>query len=81
MRRFIVITGWLASLGLLLAACGAPTPAPTATVASDPSQKSPQAGEKAPDFTLADANGSQVNLATVAAKNKSAVLVFYLSHT
>jgi hypothetical protein len=81
MRRFIVTLSWLASLGPWLFACSTATPAPTATVAPQPIQTSPQAGDKAPDFTLADSAGNHVNLATVAAEFKSTVLVFYLSHT
>jgi len=79
MRRFIVTLGWLASLGLLLTACGAPTP--TATIAPAPVQTSPQPGDKAPDFTLADSGGDRLHLADIVAEHKSTVLVFYLSHT
>jgi hypothetical protein len=71
MRRFIVTLGWLASLGLLLTACGAPAPV----------QTSPQPGDKAPDFTLADSAGDRLHLADIVAEHKSTVLVFYLSHT
>jgi hypothetical protein len=81
MRRFIVTIGWLASLELLLTACATTTPAPTATVAPQPIQTSPQAGDKAPDFTLADSAGNLVQLSAVVAEHKSTVLVFYLSHT
>ena len=81
MRRLIVSLGWLTSLGLLLTACSAATPTPTATVAPAPAQTSPQAGDKAPDFALADNQGNQVQLSAVVADHKSTVLVFYLSHT
>ena len=82
MRRFIVTFGWLASLGLLLSACGAGTPVvPTATVAPPLGQTLFQPGDKAPDFTLADSTGNRLQLATVVAEHKSTVLVFYLSHT
>ena len=80
MRRIIITMGWLASLGLLLAACGTAAPvAPTVTVA--PVQAGPQPGDKAPDFTLADNEGNSVQLSAVIADHKSTVLVFYLSHT
>lgn len=79
MRRFIVMLGWLASLGLLLTACGASTP--TATVAPAPVQTSPQPGDKAPDFTLADSGGKSMRLADIIVDHKSTVLVFYLSYT
>jgi hypothetical protein len=79
MRRVIVTIGWLASLGLLLTACGTVTP--TATVAPAPVQTSPQPGDKASDFTLTDSAGNGVNLATVVTEHKSTVLVFYLSYT
>jgi hypothetical protein len=82
MQRIIVIVGWLASLGLLLSACGAGSPiAPTATIAPALVQTAPQHGDKAPNFTLADSNGNRLQLATVVAEHKSTVLVFYLSHT
>lgn len=81
MRRLIVTLDWLASLGFLLTACSSATPTPTATVAPAPIQTSPQAGDKAPDFTLADSRSNQLHLATVASEHKSTVLVFYLSHT
>jgi len=81
MRRLIVSLGWLASLGLLLTACSAATPTPTATDTPAPAQTSPQPGDKAPDFTLTDSKGNQVQLSTIAAEHKSTVLVFYLSHT
>ena len=81
MRRFIVTLGWLASLGLLLTACSAATPMPTATNTPAPIQTSPQLGDKAPDFTLADSGGNLLHLAGIAAEHKSTVLVFYLSHT
>jgi hypothetical protein len=68
-------------LGLLLTACGTAKPAPTATAAPAPTQTSPQAGDKAPEFSLADSAGNQVNLSAVVAEHKSTVLVFYLSHT
>lgn len=71
MQKFIVTLGWLASLGSLLTACVAPAPV----------QTSPQPGDKAPDFTLADSNGNRLQLAAVVAEHKSTVLVFYLSHT
>jgi cytochrome oxidase Cu insertion factor (SCO1/SenC/PrrC family) len=78
MWKFIVNINWLVTLGLLLTACGT---TPTATVAPAPVQTSPQAGDKAPDFTLTDSAGNRMNLATVVTEHKSAVLVFYLSHT
>lgn len=81
MRRFIVTLGWLAGLGLLLTACSAATLTPTATVAPAPVQTSPQPGDKAPDFTLADSRGDRLHLADIVAGHKSTVLVFYLSHT
>ena len=82
MRKIIVTLGWLASLGLLLAACGTATPvAPTVTVAPAPVQAAPQLGDKAPDFTLTDSKGNSVQLSAVVADHKSTVLVFYLSHT
>jgi len=81
MRRFVVTLSWLASLGLWLFTCSTATPAPTATVAPQPIQTSPQAGDNAPDFTLADSEGNRVNLATAVAERKSTVLVFYLSYT
>jgi uncharacterized protein YcfL len=81
MRRFIVTISWLASLTLLLTACSTATPVPTATVTPQPVQTSPQAGDKAPDFTLTDNEGNSVQLSVVAAEHKSTVLVFYLSYT
>lgn len=82
MRRIIVTIGWMASLGLLLSACGAGTPVtPTATIAPAPVQTAPRPGDKAPDFTLADSDGNRLQLATIVAEHKSTVLVFYLSHT
>ena len=82
MRRLIATIGWLASLGILLAACGAGTTIPpTVTVAPEPVQTSPQPGDKAPDFTLTDSKGSRLHLADIVAEQKSTVLVFYLSHT
>ena len=35
------------------------------------------AGQQAPEFTLADANGKPVSLADILKKNRAAVLVFY----
>ena len=80
MRRIIVTLGWLASLGLLLAACGTATPVPP-TVTAAPVQAGPQPGDKAPDFSLADSKGNSVQLSAIVADHKSTVLVFYLSHT
>jgi len=82
MQRIIVIAVLLASLGLLLSACGAGTPiAPTATSAPPLVQALFQPGDKAPDFSLTDSNGNRLQLTTVVAEHKSTVLVFYLSHT
>ena len=81
MRKIIVVLGWLASLALLLTACGVATPTPPATFAPAPVQTSPQPGDKAPDFTLADSGGNRLHLADIVAEHKSTVLVFYLSHT
>jgi hypothetical protein len=79
MRKFFNLIGWLASLGLLLAACAAPTATPT--VAPTVVRNSPQPGDNAPDFTLADSNGNSLHLTDIVAEHKSTVLVFYLSHT
>ncbi len=82
MRTFRFLFAVLTGLTLLITACGAGTTIPpTVTVALEPVQISPQAGDKAPDITLTDNEGDSVQLSVVAAEHKSTVLVFYLSHT
>jgi hypothetical protein len=40
-----------------------------------------QAGDTAPDFTLADSMGNPVRLSNIVSQPQSTVLIFYLSHT
>ena len=49
--------------------------APAAEAAASPQARPPAIGERAPDFTLRDQNGTRVSLA--AQKGKKVVLVFY----
>jgi AhpC/TSA family protein len=41
------------------------------------SKDAPRAGQQAPDFTLADANGKPVSLSDLLKTNRAAVLIFY----
>ncbi len=43
--------------------------------------QSATSSDAAPDFTLADSNGSTVHLADELQNNESVVLLFYLEHT
>lgn len=65
--RTVLQISFLALLAVLAAACGAASEQP--------------GGEKVPDFTLPDSEGSMVNFAETLHDNEYVVLVFYHSHT